>query len=102
MAEQVNDSGIRATDDEALAERLWGDNKKWDDERQQYVPVEKGGEQSSPGSSSQKSSDVTGKTEPSEKQDPPSTARTTEPPSKKVTPVSSGAPSTGTSGKAKQ
>jgi hypothetical protein len=30
---------IRATDDEALAEQLWGDDKKWDDERRQFVPT---------------------------------------------------------------
>lgn len=30
---------IRATDDEVLAAELWGEYKKWDKERQQYVPV---------------------------------------------------------------
>lgn len=30
---------VRATDDEALAESLWGDDKEWDDERKQYVPT---------------------------------------------------------------
>lgn len=62
-----NQSGIRATDDKQLADSLWGEDKKWDEERQQYVPVEKDdkGGASSPGSSSQTSSDVTGKNDPS-------------------------------------
>lgn len=31
---------IRATDNEELATELWGDDKKWDDERKQYVPTD--------------------------------------------------------------
>lgn len=31
---------IRATDNEAYATELWGDNKAWDDERKQYVPTD--------------------------------------------------------------
>lgn len=29
---------VRATDDEALASRLWGDGKEWDADRGQWVP----------------------------------------------------------------
>lgn len=31
---------IRATDNEAYATELWGDNKRWDDNQKQYVPTE--------------------------------------------------------------
>lgn len=31
---------IRATDDEAYADELWGDAKRWDDNLKQFVPTE--------------------------------------------------------------
>lgn len=34
-----NKSGVRATDDEKLATELWGDDKRYDEEREQYVPT---------------------------------------------------------------
>lgn len=40
---------IRATDNEAYATELWGDNKRWDDDQKQYVPTEdQGAEQDQP------------------------------------------------------
>lgn len=90
---------IRATDDEQLATQLWGDNKEWDDDRQQYVPVE-GGEPSSLGNSTATSSESTEKNEPSTSKDLRSTAPTTARPSGKTSKASTGARSTDGSGKA--
>lgn len=33
---------IRATDNEQYATELWGDNKRWDEDRKQFVPTEAG------------------------------------------------------------
>lgn len=89
---------VRATDDEALATELWGDDKYWDDSRKQFVP---GKEEPSPGNSSS-----TSETEQSKKQNDVevnlrSTAPTTQTPSK-TEKDSSTVPSTGGSGTAKK
>ena len=90
---------IRATDDEALANELWGDDKEWDDERQQYVPTEKGGDRPSRGNSSQSSQTSTEKRSDENEKSHQPTAPTTVSPSKSAT-GSSTAASTGGSGKA--
>lgn len=89
---------IRATDDEALATELWGDDKKWDEERGQFVPVEKEDEPSA-GNSTEPSSDSTPKTGDESGNSPRPTAPTTEPPSNEVREGSSTAHSTAGPGK---
>jgi hypothetical protein len=111
---------VRATDDEQLAEQLWGDDKRWDDDRNQWVPTPSSGGKtdaeseedkdkvegpddeevpSSPGSSSVTSTETTQKNSDDEKnQSPvPTTAR----PSKSGQKGSSTARSTGGSGQDK-
>lgn len=90
---------IRATDDEALANQLWGDDKVWDEERQQYVPTEKKGEEPSAGNKSATSSDVTEKKSDEKQKSPRPTALTTERTSKLDPEETGTAPSTGGSGK---
>jgi hypothetical protein len=89
---------IRATDDEALATELWGDDKKWDGERGQFVPVEKE-VKSSPGNSSPSSQSSTEKPSGESGKNPRPTAPTTGQPSSQDPKGSSTAPSTGGSGK---
>jgi hypothetical protein len=99
---------IRATDNEQYATELWGDNKRWDDDLKQFVPSgdvedkgsEKGGDQSSPGNSTEPSSDKTLKNSEKSGTDPQSPVRTTESPSVKAPTGSSSASSTGGAGKA--
>lgn len=84
---------IRATDDEGLATELWGDKKEWDDERQQFVPVDKE-VKSSPGNSSPSSASSTEKPSDEKPKSPRPTAPTTEQSSKSGPKDSSTAPST--------
>lgn len=103
---------VRATDDEAYATELWGDDKVWDDRRQQYVPTkgtdhtaagaDEGGEESSPGKTSSASSEQSETSGNDVKSDRPSTARTTASRSSKAQPASGSARSTGGSGKANE
>lgn len=89
---------VRATDDEALATELWGDDKYWDDSRKQFVP---GTEEPSPGNSSSTSETEPSKSGKTEKDSGPSVAPTTQTPSK-TEKDSSTVPSTGGSGTAKK
>ncbi len=93
---------IRATDDEALAQQLWGDDKHWDGERKQFVPNAEGTEevQPSPGHSSDSSESGTVTQSSGSDESPRQTAPTTEPPSSKGRKASSTARSTGGPGAA--
>jgi hypothetical protein len=91
---------IRATDDEELATQLWGDDKEWNDERKQFVPVEKE-VKSSPGNSTERSSDPTTSSNDKTGSSPRPTAPTTVQPSKQTDKGGGTAPSTAGSGKAK-
>jgi hypothetical protein len=74
---------VLATDDAALANRLWGDNKRWDDRRGQWVPAQEGTDEAS--------DDATDGTEGG---DPPSPGKTSSTsstkPAKKVSGVAKG------------
>lgn len=85
---------IRATDDEALANELWGDKKEWDDERKQFVPTEEEEVKSSPGNSSASSDSSTEKQSDANEKSPRPTAPTTVQPSKSGHTASSTVPST--------
>lgn len=98
---------ILATDDEKLACELWGDEKYWDDDLNQYVPNDgkldkrKGGAPSAGNSSGTSSDrDVTSKSK--NESAPRTTAPTTERSSSQGQTVGSTAPSTAGSGTAKQ
>lgn len=99
-----NPVNVRATDDEDLATRLWGDDKKYDDARQQWLPVEKdeGSEEPSPGKTSSTSSTKPAKTASDASKDRPSTAPTTGSSSPKAQTGRGSASSTGGSGKGSQ
>lgn len=92
---------ITATDNKELATELWGDEKYWDEDRKQFLPKKKEGEDVSVGSNSKTSSSETEKSEESSKQSHPENVRTTEPRSTSEK-VGTTAPSTGGSGKAKK
>lgn len=107
--------GIRATDNEALATELWGDDKVWDDERKQFVPtaryvgeagpelvdLPKGAEVTpSPGRSSKPSGTATAKPSSKSGATPRPNARTTAHRSRKVPGGNSTARSTDGSGTA--
>jgi hypothetical protein len=81
---------VVATDNEALAVQLWGDDKHWNEERGQWCP----------GNSSSTSNDEQPTTSTADEAPSPSTAPTTEPPSSKETAEPATAPSTGGSGPA--
>lgn len=90
---------VKATDDEQLATELWGDDKEWDDEREQFVPTKKGGDEPSAGNNSSTFSDEQPLTPTTPLGETPSTVRTTEPSSNKETAEVSTAPSTGGNGR---
>lgn len=91
---------INATDNEELATELWGENKYWDEDRQQYLP-KKEGDDVSVGSNSRVSSSETEKSDETKNSDPLSSAQTTEPTSSPKTGGTT-AHSTGGSGKVKR
>lgn len=99
MAE--HEPGIRATDDEELATSLWGDGKEYNEQRQQWMPVneDEGGEESSPGKTSSEFGQQPETSASPTKAAPRSTAPTTDKPSSKARTASGFASSTGGSGK---
>lgn len=97
---------INATDNEDLASQLWGQEKHWDDELEQFVPNDgkytKGGDRPSPGNSSEQSSDQQDNSSAENESKSPSGAQMTGPSSNETKKDTSVAPSTGGSGTVKK
>lgn len=68
---------ITATDNEQLATELWGSDKYWDEDRQQFLP-NKAGDDVSVGNKSEASLSETEKSDETNQQDPPPNAQMTE------------------------
>jgi hypothetical protein len=100
--EEERAMAIRATDDEALATELWGDNKEWNDELRQFVPTEEEGDDVSAGNSTERSSKPTVSSEQTNSTSPRPTVPTTVQGSNQDPKGSSTVPSTGGPGKDKK